>query len=120
MDMDVAPARGEGEAPPEAPPESPPRALSVAAVVSLLAVAGLIGWAFAPEWRGLYETWVRDPNYSHGFLVVPLALAILWRRLRMKVPAEEALELKPWRPAWGILALILVARGVLHERGNQW
>ena len=38
--------------------------------------------------------WNRDPNYSHGFLVVPVALVILWRRW---VEAEPlALEPSPW------------------------
>ena len=33
------------------------------------------------ELHGLISIWWRDPSYSHGFLVIPIALVILWQRL---------------------------------------
>jgi exosortase len=39
-------------------------------------------WAYWPTLVGLAETWSSDPNYSQGFLVPVLALAILWQRSR--------------------------------------
>ena len=41
--------------------------------------AALLGWAYAPNFRGLARLWSEDPDYSHGYLVLPVALAILWR-----------------------------------------
>ena len=32
----------------------------------------------SPRW---YRTWNREPDYSHGFLVLPIALVILWKTL---------------------------------------
>jgi exosortase len=39
-------------------------------------------WAYWPTLQGLAETWSKDPNYSQGFLVPLIALAILWHRGR--------------------------------------
>src|SRR6059058_2643969 len=35
-------------------------------------------WAYWPLILELVATWQREPDYSHGFLVVPLALGFLW------------------------------------------
>ena len=86
------------------------------AILCFLPVAAALLWSYAPEARGLVETWNRDPNYSHGYLVIPIALAILWRRLKETNDHEQF----PWQPAWGVLAMVLAARVVFHERGNQW
>ena len=34
----------------------------------------LLGLAYAPNFRDLAATWSEDPNYSHGYLVIPIAL----------------------------------------------
>src|ERR1700678_3248836 len=49
--------------------------------VALLGVAVVLGLAYWPNFRELYSTWKDDPNYSHGSLVIPIALVILWQRL---------------------------------------
>ena len=36
--------------------------------------------AYYPVWKNLVSAWANDENYSHGFVIVPLALFILWRR----------------------------------------
>src|SRR5262245_53906562 len=50
-----------------------PRSVGLAVVVVVLL------WSYAPNLRSLMSTWNDDPNYSHGFLVLPVALVILWR-----------------------------------------
>src|SRR5207247_7196048 len=37
-------------------------------------------WAYWPTIFELVTMWNREPDYSHGYLVVPLALAFLWMR----------------------------------------
>ena len=41
----------------------------------------VLGWAYWPNLEALYTVWDKEPNYSHGKLVVPIALAIFWQRL---------------------------------------
>jgi exosortase len=51
--------------------------------------AGLVlGLAYLPNFRDLYSIWSDDPNYSHGSLVIPIALVILWQRLSTQ-PAKS-------------------------------
>ena len=64
----------------------------------------------------LVAKWSDDPNYSHGFFVVPIALYILWER-------REKLDATRIRPRWFLflpLILILATRIPLHERNLPW
>src|SRR6476661_4712654 len=45
-------------------------------------------WAYWPTLVEVVGTWWREPDYSHGFLVVPLAIAFLWIR-RSGVPDDR-------------------------------
>ena len=54
---------------------------SLATIWALGAATLVFGLAYAPNFRDLYSIWDDDPNYSHGKLVIPIALFILWRRL---------------------------------------
>lgn len=72
--------------------------------------------AYAPNLRALIHQWSTEPNYSHGFLVIPIALAILWQR-------RDELDFSRLRPnilGWVALVVILVLRGYLFERNERW
>ena len=86
-----------------------------ALAASLLVVTAL-GLAYAANLRELALKWDDDPNYSHGYLVAPIALAILWQRRDVLNPAR----LRPHWLGWIGLVLILAARSWLFERNEQW
>lgn len=52
----------------------------------VLAVAFL--WSYWPTITETVNQWVTQPDYSHGFLVIPIALFFLWTR-RSKMPRDE-------------------------------
>jgi exosortase len=54
------------------------------AIGSVIVALGL--WAYWPTLLELAETWINVPDYSHGFLVAPLAVYFLWAR-RASCPA---------------------------------
>ena len=56
----------------------------VAAVVLVLVAV----WCYLPTIAGLVGAWIREPDYSHGFLVAPLAVLFLWAR-RDRFPAQR-------------------------------
>ena len=85
-------------------------------LLGVAAVAAVLGWSYWREFQGLFETWNRDPNYSHGVLVGPIAALIFWRRLS----TQGAFQPTPWPWGLALLATALVARASFHERGNQW
>jgi exosortase len=85
------------------------------ATVALL-VAAASAYAFWPTLAGLYSKWVNDPQYSHGLLVAPFAIGLLWAK-RERFPADV-------RPA-PLVGLILLAVAVAgHVLGGviyfQW
>ncbi len=90
----------------------PPRLLALAFGV------GILAWAYWPNLQELYTKWSDEPNYSHGFLVIPFALAIFWLRLADTRTEWQASRV-PW---WSCLPLvaILAARMFAYERNNQW
>jgi exosortase len=118
--------------------------------LALLAAALVLGLAYLPNFRDLYSIWTDDPNYSHGSLVVPIALVILWQRLsaqsakpsptvaksskKVSKHAVELLEVEPGGIAtkapptvvsahwlgWVGLVVVLAVRALAYEKNSQW
>ena len=56
-------------------------------------------FSYLPTLRELVDTWEKEPDYSHGYLVIPLSLAFLWIR-RDSFPG--------WRPRIYLGGLLLI------------
>jgi exosortase len=65
-----------------------------------------LGLAFWPVLVRLVDAWIVDGNYSHGFLIVPIALYFVWER-------RQKLAEAPVRPAWAGLLVLVGGIGVL-------
>jgi exosortase len=65
----------------------------------VLSIASL--WAYWPTLLAMMHQWIVQPDYSHGLLVAPLALAFLWMR-RNQFPADK-LHIDMWG---GVLLLV--------------
>lgn len=78
----------------------------------------LLIFSYAPNVRDLATIWENEPNYSHGFLVVPIAAVIVWRRL-VDRPYEWTPPRTSW-VAWAGLALVLASRAFFYERNMGW
>jgi exosortase len=90
-----------------------PRAYELVAVGLVLAA---FGWSYGPSFSGLVDQWNRDPNYSYGFFVIPIALAILWSRRQM-------LDRSKLRPVWWGFSLVVAAlalRYPLYEWNEKY
>jgi exosortase len=70
--------------------------------IRALLVLGVIGWVYWPTLRELYDTWVNNPEYSHGMLVPLFALFLLYRRSTVPVASSTS----SW-PFVGFSALVL-------------
>ena len=87
-------------------------------LLGLVAGIGVLIWAYWPNLQALYLIWETEPNYSHGFLVAPIALVIFWQRMAAgKVP--WTMSNGPWW-SWMILVAILAGRALAYERNSQW
>jgi exosortase len=77
-----------------------PKIAAIAAVF-----AGVFAWSYWPTLVEMVEVWEREPDYSHGFLVAPLAIFLLWMR-RDLAPTWTG------KIAWPGLALIVLSIGI--------
>ncbi len=84
--------------------------------VAVLVIVSVFGWSYLSSIVGLIDRWIRDPNYSFGFLVLPIAAAIFWSR-RNKI---DRAQLKPSWLGFVALALILALRIPLFEWNEQY
>lgn len=96
----------------------PPRPADRAWIPAAAAVAVCLVFAYAPNLLYLITIWNNEPNYSHGFLVAPIALVILWRRLTDSPLDWSAVRAPSW--SWALLAALLLGRALIYERGMQW
>jgi exosortase len=109
------------ESPAESPVSSGPgrfdrlSRISPVDLASLVVVLGFLGWSYAANFQFLQQAW-EQPDYTHGYLVLPIALWILWKRW----PAPGTVELTPWWPAWLVVVPALAARYYFLERGQNW
>jgi len=84
--------------------------MSTQVVSSWILLALPCAWLYAPVVTKLVHDWAHNENYSHGFLIVPLAAWFAWQQ-------RDRLLVAPPRPSlWGLLvvcaalALLIVGR----------
>lgn len=75
------------------------RSSSVTGRLSLAILAlATISLAFWPSWQSMGTVWWKTVTYHHGFLILPIALWLIWRQwaaLRQKPVRTEPLALLP-------------------------
>jgi exosortase len=89
---------------------------NVAWVLAVLLVTAALGGSYAASFIWLVRQWSHDPNHSHGYLVIPIALVIFWNR---RCLLDHRRLAPPW---WGMLPLLalVVLRIWLYERNEQY
>jgi len=73
----------------------------IAAIGVIAAGLALVYWQVFVR---LVDAWIVDGNYSHGFLILPLAAYFAWERRRV-------LQATPINPSW--MGLVVFAAGIL-------
>lgn len=74
-------------------------------VAGVVILAAVFAWAYWPTVVELVGAWDREPDYSHGFFVVPVALYFLWARRDRFPRTADGL-------AWSGLILIVLGIGL--------
>ena len=77
----------------------------------LLAGLVLLAWTYRDTLALIIEKWQSDAAFSHGFLIVPVSLWLIWRRRRDLATVRCV-------PSWiGVMALLLCAALWMVGRG---
>lgn len=84
-----------------------------AVAASGVAMLAAIGWAYWPTLTNMVHAWESQPDYSHGYLVIPLALLFLWTR-RGSLPRDQV------RPSWWGALFLMVAVAVRVLAGRYY
>lgn len=87
------------------------RDLAAAALVGLALLA-----AYAPNLYALGMIWAAEPNYTYGFLIIPLALWVAWQRRGDLDPSRLA----PSAAGWAALAVVLASRFAFYQNAEEW
>jgi exosortase len=66
----------------------------------------LIAFLYVHILAGLVSDWANDPNYSHGFVILPCCAWIVWRE-RHRIAAQEV------KPSWAGFVIVVGALGML-------
>lgn len=91
-----------------AEPDSPqadapsPNHITPSWIAAALVLLAALAWSYWSTFVELVNIWGSSPDYSHGYLVAPLAAWFLWRR-------RAALPWSQIAPSWFGLSLIAVA-----------
>ena len=76
-----------------------------------LLIIAAIALVFWPVFVRLVDAWIVDGNYSHGFLIVPIAAYFVWER-------RHRLAAAPLRPSW--FGLVVLAFGIAVLLAGLW
>ena len=115
----MAQGRGTRPEPGKRPPRAGARAGAVWAVALIAALAAVV---YARTFVTLWGTWLTNPNYSHGYLIPPVAAFLLW--LERKRFAASVSRGTPWGLAviaFALLGHLLSIRaGVFMTQGYSF
>lgn len=84
------------------PPQELHKPTSVELVVALVVLGMLTLWAYWPTFVWMEDQWRNEPDYSHGYLILPLALVLLYKRIDLMPNSGLVLE-------WGGISLLFLA-----------
>ena len=83
------------------------RVVQLAALATLLTILAL---AHRETLQSIAAKWFTDMTYSHGGLVVPISIWLIWR-------TRHAVLAVPWKPSgWGVVALLAASLAWLVAR----
>lgn len=77
----------------------------------LAVAAALVAWAYWPTWGNLISAWIKEPDYSHGWFVIPIVGYLLWNIKDTRPPFRAGIHVG------GLLLLLLV---VLLRVISRW
>ena len=97
----------------------PTVALKQAGIVAGV-TALLMAWAYWPTWGVLISAWIREPDYSHGWFVIPIVGYLLWTRNSTRPPLHAGFHVGGLLILLGVVLLRVVSRWAFFDSMDGW
>src|SRR5262249_48388459 len=79
----------------------------------VFAVVATFVLLYAKVFADLCRNWARDPNYSHGFLILPLIASLVWqRRAQLATVQSRPTDAGLWLIGFSVVVLLVGTAGV--------
>lgn len=99
-------------------PQTGPAPLALASRLgAVAAVVAVLVWAYFPQLAQMVSTWENDPNYSHGYLVIPVSVFMFWW---LWPRGADLNRLRPSIIGWILLVGIVISRYFLLTNDRLW
>ena len=84
-------------------------------------VAGLLMiWAYWPTWGSLIATWIKEPDYSHGWFVIPIVGYLLWNLNSTRPPFHAGFHFGGLLILMGVIVLRVISRWAFFDSMDGW
>lgn len=80
----------------------------------------LMAWAYWPTWGYLISAWIREPDYSHGWFVIPIVGYLLWTRNSTCPPLHAGFHVGGLLILLGVVLLRVVSRWAFFDSMDGW
>ena len=88
--------------------------------IALGITAFVLAWAYGPTLVTLATTWEREPDYSHGWFVVPIVGYLLWSLRDKMPPLKSGLHLGGLLMLLAIVGVRVFARWAYFDSLDGW
>lgn len=88
--------------------------------VALGVGAILLAWAYWPTWGSLISAWIREPDYSHGWFVIPIVGYLLWNLKENRPPFKAGFHFGGVLLLGLVVLLRLVAAWAYVDAVDGW
>jgi exosortase len=80
----------------------------------------LITWAYWPTWGQLISAWIQEPDYSHGWFVIPIVGYLLWNLNTTRPPFRAGFHSGGLLILLGVIFLRVISRWAFFDSMDGW
>jgi exosortase len=79
-----------------------------------------MAWAYWPTWGVLISAWIKEPDYSHGWFVIPIVGYLLWNLNPSRPPLRAGFHVGGLLILSGVILLRVISRWAFFDSMDGW
>jgi len=80
----------------------------------------LLAWAYWPTWGSLISAWIKEPDYSHGWFVIPIVGYLLWSINSTRPPFRAGFHVGGLLILSAVIFLRVISRWAFFDSMDGW